>query len=240
MNGPTCISPIAAYDALAPFYGSLLESRKHYLQKVEEIVVVCAGKALSLLDIGSGNGVRALRIAAAANVENIVLVEPSEAMRRQSPVKSAVWLQSISEISRAVRFDLITCLWNVLGHLDGAQERSIMLSRLRAFLSPGGMIFLDINHRYNAGAYGWPRTVSRVVHDFCLPSDKNGDVIASWQVGQQRIRTHGHVFTHRELLGLFHQAGLKIRRRWVIDYQTGRERRFSFSGNLLYQLAALP
>ena len=205
---------------------------------MEEIVVANVRKADSLLDIGSGNGVRALRIAAAANIENIALVEPSDAMRRHSPVTAAVWMRSTSEIPPTARFDLITCLWNVLGHLDGAQERVSMLSRLKALLSPDGMIFLDINHRYNAGTYGWCRTLFRMVHDFCLPSEKNGDVIASWQAGQQRIRTRGHVFTHPELLRLFNQAALKIRRRWTIDYQTGNERRFSFSGNLLYQLTA--
>ena len=238
MNAPTSISPIAAYDALAPFYASLLESRKQYLQKVEEIVAAHTRKAGSLLDIGSGNGVRALRIAAAADVGNLVLVEPSEAMRRHSPVNSAVWMRSISEIPPADRFDLITCLWNVLGHIDGNPERLSMLARLREFLSTGGMIFLDVNHRYNAGAYGWRRTLARMIHDFCRPSEKNGDVIASWQAGEQRIRTRGHVFTQSELLRLFTQAALKTRRRWVIDYETGNERRFSFSGNLLYQLMA--
>src|SRR5689334_20516698 len=202
MNSPTCISPIAAYDALAPFYDSLLESRKHYLQKVEEIVIAHTGKALSLLDVGSGNGVRALKIATAANIENPVLVEPSEAMRRQSAGNSATWKRSIAEIPIPASFDLITCLWNVLGHLDGREERVSMLLRLRTLLSPGGKLFLDVNHRYNAAAYGWRRTLLRMIHDFILPSDRNGDVIASWQAGNQLIRTRGHVFTQSETLRL--------------------------------------
>lgn len=233
-----CLSPLAAYDALAPFYSSLLEARKKYLRGLENIITTHARGARSLLDIGSGNGIRALRIASVCGIDNIVLVEPSDGMRRESPENTAVWKHSTSEISETARFDLITCLWNVLGHVDGARERSILLSRLKAFLKPSGMLFLDVNHRYNAGSYGWARTAVRMMHDYLSPSEKNGDVIASWQAGQQRIRTRGHVFTHAELLGLFQRAGLRINNRWIVDYRNGMQHRFSVFGNLLYQLTA--
>ena len=233
-----CLSPLAAYDALAPFYSSLLEARKQYLRGVEDIITTHAGGANSLLDIGSGNGVRALRIASARGIDDVTLVEPSDGMRRESAENTAVWKRSTSEISEEARFDLITCLWNVLGHVDGAQDRSILLSRLKSFLTPSGMLFLDVNHRYNAGSYGWPRTAARMMRDYFFPSEKNGDVIASWQAGQQRIRTRGHVFTHAELLRLFQRAGLRIKNRWIVDYRNGTQHRFSVFGNLLYQLTA--
>lgn len=228
---------MAAYDAIAPYYDSLLEARKHYLKKVEEIVIACSRSAHSLLDVGSGNGVRALRIARAIKTEDVVLVEPSEQMRLCSPEKAVVWKRSVSEIPETARFDLITCLWNVLGHLEDTQERLLLLSRLKALLGPSGMLFLDVNHRYNALSYGWSWTISRVVRDLVFPSRKNGDVIASWQAGHQRICTRGHVFTHREMVHLFKCAGFRLRAGWVIDYKTGVEHSFSFFGNLLYQLA---
>jgi hypothetical protein len=37
---------------------------------------------------------------------------------------------------------------------------------------------------------------------------------------------------------LFRAAGLKIVARWVIDYESGAERKFSMSGHLLYQVTA--
>jgi hypothetical protein len=232
------MSPLAAYDALAPYYSSLLEARKEYLTKIEDIVTAQARNARSFLDIGSGNGVRALRIAGVCGIDRLVLVEPSDGMRRESPKNTAVWLRSTSEISEAARFELITCLWNVLGYMDGARERSVLLSKLKAFLGPSGMLFIDVNHRYNAGSYGWAKTAARIVHDYLLPSEKNGDVIASWQAGQQRIRTRGHVFTDAELLRLFQSAGLRIKNRWIIDYRNGTQHRFAIFGNLLYQLTA--
>lgn len=235
---PVNLSPLAAYDALAPFYNSLLEAYKDYLTQIEKIITSQARGVRSLLDVGSGNGVRALRIARACGINNPVLVEPSERMRCESPENAAIWKRSTTEISEAARFDLVTCLWNVLGHVDGGRERSILMARLKIFLSPTGMLFLDVNHRYNAGSYGWTKTAARIVRDYLFPSEKNGDVIASWQAGRQRIRTRGHVFTHAELLFLFQSAGLKVKNRWVIDYRNGRQHRLSVFGNLLYQLTA--
>jgi hypothetical protein len=235
---PACMSALAAYDALAPFYSSLLEARRQYLRGIEDIIAARARGARSLLDIGSGNGVRALRIASACGIDDLVLVEPSDAMQRESPENTAVWKRNTSEISESARFELITCLWNVLGHVDGSRERSILLSKLKNFLSPSGMLFLDVNHRYNARSYGWPKTAARILRDHLFPSEKNGDVIASWQAGQQRIRTRGHVFTHPELLRLFQSVGLQIKNRWIIDYGNGGQHSFSVLGNLVYQLTA--
>jgi 2-polyprenyl-3-methyl-5-hydroxy-6-metoxy-1,4-benzoquinol methylase len=229
---------VAAYDALAPYYDSLLQVRKHYLGAVEKIIVEQARGTRSLLDVGSGNGVRALRIARDADIQNVVLVEPSEGMRRCGPHNAATWKRSVDEICESARFDLITCLWNVLGHLDGAGERLSMLTRIRKLLSPEGMLFLDVNHRYNAASYGWFLTGARILRDVLFPSERSGDVVASWQAGSQRVCTRGHVFTQAELVRLFLGSGLKLQGRWVIDYQTGVERRLSFLGNLLYQLTA--
>lgn len=239
LDDAACISPPpAAYDALAPFYSSLLEARKQYVGAIDQIVVAHAHGARSLLDIGSGNGVRALRIAGACAIDNVVLVEPSDEMRRQAQENEAIWKRDVWEISSASKFDLITCLWNVLGHLDGSQERSSLLATLKTLLSPCGMLFLDVNHRYNTLSYGWATTAARMVRDRFSPSEKNGDVIASWQAGDLHIRTRGHVFTHAELVRLFDRAGLKIKSRWVVDYRNGCRHRFSMLGNLLYQLTA--
>ena len=234
---PELLAPVAAYDAFAPYYKSYSEARSRYLRKIESIIISRASGADSLLDVGAGDGARALRIAQAAGIARVVLVEPSKAMRAQCPDSAEVWPCSASEIpDTAPQFPLITCLWNVLGHIRGSEQRLGVLARLKRRLIPGGTIFLDVTHRYNAASYGWTRTLARVVHD--IFSQKHGDVIVSWPANGQPIRTQGHVFTHAEMKQLFRSSGLDIVARWVIDYETGDERRFSTSGNLLYQLAA--
>ena len=134
-------------------------------------------------------------------------------------------------------FEIITCLWNVLGHVREEKQRLLVLAKLKGLLSERGMIFLDVSHRYNAAAYGWTKTAWRIAHDFFLRSDKHGDVIVSWEVDGRTIRTRGRVFRQAEMKKLFRTAGLKIVGKWVVSYETGAECRLSTSGHLLYQLA---
>jgi SAM-dependent methyltransferase len=234
------IDPVDAYDAFAPFYSSYSTGKSDYLRKIEDIVIAHANPARALLDVGSGDGRRALRIAESLNVGRAVLLEPSPAMRAQCPKAAEFWKCRASDLPDATcRFDVITCLWNVLGHLENAEERGRVLSTLRMLLAPGGSIFLDVVHRYNAAAYGWTKTLLRMAYDTLLPSERNGDVTVSWRAGNRQLFTHGHVFTKRELHHLFRRAQLRAGAEWIIDYQTGLERHSIFSGNLLYQLEAM-
>jgi SAM-dependent methyltransferase len=235
----TVVDPVAAYDVLATHYRAIARPRRAYLRKVEDLVVANMARACDLLDVGSGDGDRALRIAGAAQIERVVLLEPSAGMRSQCREKVEFWICRAAEIPVGAKtFDAITCLWNVLGHLEGADERLCVLARMRTLLRPSGSIFIDVNYRYNAAAYGWTKTALRIARDLFAKSDTCGDVVVTWKSGSRCLRTRGHVFTHRELRRLFEGAGLKIKKRWVIDYADGSERRFPFFGNMLYQLVA--
>jgi 2-polyprenyl-3-methyl-5-hydroxy-6-metoxy-1,4-benzoquinol methylase len=233
------LTPIAAYDAFAPFYPGYANTRTPYLRKVEHIVISHIPRAGSLLDVGAGDGSRALRIAQAAKLGRVALLEPSAGMRAQCPRGIEMWPYSASEIipDSGLQFDVITCLWNVLGHLEGPQQRASALRKFRNLLAPRGMVFLDVSHRYNAESYGWSITFLRMVGDFFLRSEKQGDVAVAWKTGAQIIRTTGHVFTHREIQRLVRSTGLKILKRWIISYETGRESKLPIRGHLLYQLA---
>jgi len=191
-----------------------------------------------LLDVGAGDGSRALRIAQQAKLGRLVLLEPSAGMRAQCPAGAEVWPHSVSEIpDTGSQFDVITCLWNVLGHLESPQQRISALWKFRDLLAPKGTVFLDVSHRYNAESYGWSMTFMRMAGDLFLRSEKRGDVSVTWKAGARTIHTTGHVFTHREIKWLVRSAGLKILRRWIISYETGRESKLPLRGHLLYQLA---
>ena len=77
------LDPVVAYDRLAPFYTRVAERRLAYLEAIERLVLdrIPSGSS-SYLDVGSGDGRRALRIARHAALREVVLVEPSAAMRR--------------------------------------------------------------------------------------------------------------------------------------------------------------
>lgn len=230
-----------AYDALAPHYQEQCRARAAYLAAVDRIVVggIPAG-ARSLLDVGAGDGHRAVRIARAARIPRVVLAEPSAAMADECARRGAaeVWRTTAQELPEdGEPFDVVTCLWNVLGHVPTGAERVEALRRMRALLAAGGVLFLDVNHRYNASAYGVLPTLARMAHDAVRPSERNGDVSVAWRVGDVTIRAAGHVFRRAEMAHLLHVAGWRVRALHVVDYRTGAIRRSAYAGQLLYELA---
>jgi SAM-dependent methyltransferase len=231
-----------SYDRLAPHFRSYSEARAAYLGAVDQLILQRIQRgAGSLLDVGSGDGRRALALARSCSISRLVLSDPSEEMashcRRLDGVDE-VWQVAAENLPSSVEsFDIITCLWNVLGLIAGAAKRTEALRRMRSLVSPKGQIFLDVNNRYNATAYGWLPTAGRLIYDIIHPSEENGDVTFDWRVGGEVIRSRGHVFRLGEMKDLIKAAGLKIISHDIIDYETGRSRRFTFGGQLFYELA---
>jgi SAM-dependent methyltransferase len=253
--------PVAAYDRLAAHYAGLSRKREPYLLSIErEIISRISQGSQSLLDVGAGDGTRALRIASQLGIERVVLVEPSKQMAGKSGDHAEVrplraeglaqgCLESAEEDNRACgpgtaergrpytiaeRFEVITCLWNVLGHVPTAEKRLLALSAIARLLAPNGRFFLDINHRYNLCSYGVLPTGGRWIRDLFSHSENNGDVLAKWDVGEGSLSTYGHLFTNAEIIRLADRAGLELEDRVVIDYESGQLCRFPFQGNLLY------
>ena len=257
--------PVAAYGCLAAHYADLSHRRELYLRGVErEIVSRITPGSQSLLDVGAGDGGRALRIASQRGIDRVVLVEPSREMAGKAAEHAEVWPVRAEDLARRwpenveqkhracgpgtgegarphtnrphmiAEFDVILCLWNVLGHIPTVEKRLLALSAITRMLAPQGRFFLDVNHRYNLRSYGVLPTTARWIYDLFSPGKNNGDVLAKWNTGEASISTFGHVFTHREVMRMAGDTGLELEARVVIDYESGRVRRFAFQGNLLY------
>jgi 2-polyprenyl-3-methyl-5-hydroxy-6-metoxy-1,4-benzoquinol methylase len=246
MNSPACagaelLDPVAAYDRVAPVYACLAKQRGAYLDAIDRIVVseIPPGSR-SLLDVGAGDGARAGRIAEAVGLRDLVLLEPSAVMRSHCPEQANIWdLRAEDLRCRQGSFDAITCLWNVLGHILSIAARVAVLRQFARLVPLEGRIFIDLNHRYNARHYGAVATAARFLRDRVSPGDGNGDVTVTWSVEGRLVSTTGHVFTHREFAAMAQAAGLRIEKRFVVDYASGTLRRRSFEGNLLYVLRRL-
>ncbi len=228
------------YDHLAPHYREYSETKAPYLDSIDRIVIQnIPDGAKSLLDVGAGDGIRGVGIANSRNIPKIVLSEPSKEMAalcRKLPV-SEVWELTAEKLPEAEQpFDVIICLWNVLGHMPDQATRLLSLQRIGCMLSKDGTIFLDVNNRYNARSYGILPTLERVIYDVLHPSETNGDVSFNWHIGGKNIPSMGHLFTPGEVAGLIRDAGLKIKRRHMVDYRTGQERRFSLEGQMLFEV----
>ncbi|MBZ5507103.1 MAG: class I SAM-dependent methyltransferase [Acidobacteriia bacterium] len=236
---PKVTGAVTAYDALAPFYKSISAARSPYLEAVEKIIATGVRGAGSLLDIGAGDATRTCIIAETAGIQNVVAVEPSAAMRARCEKKVHFWECRAEEIPETdLKFDVIVCLWNVLGHIQTTEERLLTLAKAKRLLSPNGVMFVDVNHRYNAVVHGWSRTLWHMLRDYFFWSDTNGDVIVSWKIGSRPVCTHGHLFTQKELKILFQSAGFVIKGEWVLNYRTGTVCKSPLRGSLLYRLEA--
>jgi 2-polyprenyl-3-methyl-5-hydroxy-6-metoxy-1,4-benzoquinol methylase len=244
MNESCILDPVAAYDRLAAFYPQISRQRERYLHSIERLVAsrIPPGSG-SLLDVGAGDGSRSARIARLAGLTQVVLLEPSSEMVKGAGNAAEIWpvraedlgsANSISERAKSRRFDVIVSLWNVLGHIAGEETRARVLRQLGRMSPANGKLFLDFNHRYNINSYGLAKTGARFLYDHLFPQSANGDVDVAWRIGNGECRTRGHVFTDAEVRKLASAADLVIDERVVVDYDTGRLRRFQYQGNLLY------
>ncbi len=225
------LDAIGAYDLVAPGYGELSARRRAYLDAVDgEILRRVPGGAESLIDVGAGDGRRALGIAARAGISQVVLAEPSAGMRGLIPAGSEVWTQRVEELAVERRFDVVLCLWNVLGHVP-AGSRVAALRNLGRVSS--GLIFLDVVNRYNVAECG----VAVVLRRWLAGND--GDVLVKWRTGTGEVETLGHVFAASEMEEMFREAGLRVVERIVLNYGTGRRERWSLAGNFLYVVRAM-
>ncbi len=233
------IDPVSAYDAISADFVQLTAERRLYLDAIDATVLrLIPPGARSLLDVGAGDARRARCIANGAGIKQTVLVEPSAGMRRTSASQTGyVDLRAEQLSSLPGEFDVILCLWNVLGHIFPGDARLHVLRQFERLLTARGRLFIDVNHRYNAARYGALRTAGRYLYDCVRPSANNGDVVATWHLGGNEASVRGHVFTDSEFRGLARQAGLVIEQRFVLDYDTGDARSLVTRGNLLYVIS---
>jgi hypothetical protein len=109
---------------------------------------------------------------------------------------------------------------------------------MRALLAPNGRLFVDLNNRHNAAAYGKARVAWRMLLDAAWPDESRGDASFTWNIAGRAFPAMGHLFTPHEARRLFREAGLRIVERAAVDYATGAVSRSAFLGQLVYVLAA--
>jgi SAM-dependent methyltransferase len=234
------VSPVDSYDAMAPFYREIAERRTAYLAAVDRFVIEHAPKhPTALLDIGSGDGVRGMALAKELRIGTVVLADSSREMIARCKLlnPSETWLCQAQDLPKTeLRFDLILCLWNVLGHLPDRVSRVKALGAMRDLLTPDGTIFFDVNNRQNARNYGRWRVLGRIVVDAVAPDERRGDETFEWKIGGHAFPAMGHLFTPAEVQRIICDSGMRIVRQVAVDYATGEVSRSRWGGQLVYEL----
>ena len=155
------LSPsVAAYNRLTNQYRRISLSRAGYLNAVDEhFLSLARDEGFDWLDIGSGDGVRALSLNRTLN-KNLSVLEPSkllpENFRLEHP-EVQIFRQSAENLSLKQEFDVVTMLWNVIGHVDNLEA---CFAAIRDCLRPSGLLYFDANSALNIRRFGI-RNVSR-------------------------------------------------------------------------------
>ena len=241
------IDSVDLYDLWSEKYRAMSSKRAAYLasidsQVVESIFSKYRGKtkSLSLLDIGSGDGIRISSIinllSSEFNIE-ATLVEPSRNLRKTclEQIPNAEIISSDFEshdFNRDDNFDIITSLWNVIGHVKDPQ---FFITKAVHLMSNCSSLYLDANNRYNVSAYGLLNVANNLLKDiagsgtrryFELPVDQN---------------TYSKVYIHnqREIKRYFRShPGIKASFKFI-NYDNGTQSNF-FNGQIYVEAMKCP
>ena len=231
------------YTKFAGSYAEYALTKNSYLSAIDEFVIRESKNSAKMIDIGSGNGIRSKKIADSIKVSELTLVDNSHGMVSllKNIEKASVILDDISNVKfkSKDKFEIVTCLWNVIGHIPTIEERSIAMKNIRESLMQDGLAFIDVNNRYNISEYGLRNVIKNIFKDIILRRKTNGNFELKVRTDREIIKTEVHIFYPFEMNRLIKSSGLKIIKRQIINYQTGKKCRSILGGQLVYKLSRL-
>jgi SAM-dependent methyltransferase len=192
-----------------------------------------------MIDVGSGDGKRGRLISDIFGLTRFTAVDNSDGMIEElrKIEEAEVIYADISDESFRInrKHDLVLFLWNVLGHVP-TDKQKIALTNLANIVEANGVIFLDVNNRYNIKHYGFRSVIKNAFKDIIKRDKANGDFPLFLKTDKGEIETVVHIFNPLEIKKLIKSAGLEIQKMVVVDYSNGKIGRNIFSGQLVFKL----
>lgn len=224
------------YDKVAPFYRQISEERGNYLLGVDKIISAFIVGKKSLVDLGSGDGIHIAKLSKRAKINNIVLVDNSHEMFRLSKLIPGVRVEksSIVNFTPKEKFEVVTCLWNVLGHMESVGDvKKVIINIDKNILKINGLLLLDVNNKYNVFSYGLWRVVKNIISDIFNPN-KNKYAEFYKNISCAKIKMRVHFSTPYEIENYIKETSLKIIKKLYINYETGKIENSFWKGQILY------
>ena len=223
----------ALYSLMSQDYDMISERRHFYLEAVNRLVVKHAPLSVkNFLDIGAGNGNRTKAIQFEIGAERVEMVEPSVGMYSHQHLSQEFhcFHGVLDDYNPGRRYDLVTVLWNVLGHIIEREKRLKFLKRIHALLSDTGICVLDVNNRHNWRHYGlW-----NIAFNALKSVYKANPGLFELPYGHETFPVYIH--SKSEMRSLFRSARMTVLKTYHVDYASGELKRFSGEGQLVFVL----
>lgn len=218
------------YSSISKDYRAISDKRKAYLNSIDNLIIENAPeKVINYLDVGSGDGKRGLYIAQSIDAKNTVLLDNCEDMFTNELENVRFVSGDILNYKSDVKFDLITCLWNVLGHVGNKEDRLNALKNMSILLSKNGKLILDVNNRYNSKNYTSKGVFGNRLKD--LLRIKNSGY---YQLGEGENSTSVYIHKPFEIDRQAEKSGLKLIKKLYVNYSTGELEPDYHGGQLFY------
>lgn len=209
------------FDVVAIDYDTIASKRNSYLTAIEDLIIAKAydHSPKSYIDVGCGIADRTMRIAELLHIQDVAGLDESKKMLAQATGVKTIH-GSILTKQINMQFDLVTMLWNVLGHIS-SKNRVPALKNVSKLMKPGAVLYFDVNNQSNKKSYG----------------KNQADVISSHKYSHGVAKTMSHRFKPNEVDELIEQiSSLKIISKLFIDYETGKVTDDPHSGQIFYEI----
>jgi len=225
------------YNKLASNYRQISREKKDYLSSIDSLIVSILNKTDSIVDLGSGDGVRIAKLAKKLQAKKVVLVDNSNKMLKLSEKipRVKVVKNSIVNFQPGNRFDAVTCLWNVLGHVEPFSDiRKVFGNVDDNLLKKRGLLFLDVNNKYNASAYSAFLVIKNIAKDVLTPFFKEEYIRFCKKVLGEEIKMKVHFFNPYEIEGYLKGTKLRVVRKFYVNYNNGSLEKVFWRGQVFY------
>jgi 2-polyprenyl-3-methyl-5-hydroxy-6-metoxy-1,4-benzoquinol methylase len=228
------------YKKISSEYSEISDLRKRYLQSIDSLikphVEQVVNQGANWLDVGSGDGKRLAQLCEGSEPK-LTAVEPVEEfvtqIKHELPF-AHVFKGTLEEYGNSFgaqgpKFELITCLWNVIGHSTNPHT---FLRSITDLLSDEGTLVFDVNNRLNIRQYGI-RNVLRNIwkstqgHDWTAFRFSTPSPVGSF-------RTLTFLSSPREIKTQIKGAELEIQRKFFVTYGDGKVHQFGWWKGQMY------
>ncbi len=228
------------YTKFASEYANYASGKKVYISAVNSLICKESDSPLNIVDVGSGDGLRGKSIADSLDVRDVTFLDNSDGMLALSKQIEGVSVNKVditsSEFIPGRKYDLVLCLWNVLGHISTIEGRKNAVLNLAKLLTNNGVLFIDVNNRYNSSHYGKMAVAKNMIHDVFKAPNLVGNFDLCINIESCTIKTSVHIFNPLEIEDLIESSGMVIERKWIVNYDTGKTEKHFWNGQLLFKI----